>query len=192
MEFNPFNTDAERYRFDSIYSNEIAGWEIGRPQDAVKYLLESKQLEGKVLDIGSGKGIHTQYIASEGLEVLGIDFSPEAIDQAKDEAYRNNSSAQFLVWDALKLSELNIRFDSVLDSAMMHCLSREQRPVYIQQLEKILRPEGAVFIICSQSTVPLWELEELFKDWSIEYILATRYTYTESTIPAYLLKARKN
>lgn len=191
MAFNPFCGDAERYRFESIYANEAAGWNIGRPQDAVRYLVESDQVKGKVLDVGCGTGLQTRYLASRGLDVLGVDFSGEAVHRAKDEARRTGSSAEFLVWNALELSGLNRKFDTVLDSAMMHCLNRDQRPGYVRQLSTVLRPGGILFLLCSQESVPLWELEELFSEWGIEYVLSTSYMYTGSSIPAYLVAVRR-
>lgn len=179
------------HRFNSIYSNEAAGWNIGRPQDPVRYPVESGQIQGDVLDVGCGTGLHTRYMASKGLEVLGIDFSAEAIYRAKQNAYQENSSAEFLVWNALNLSGLNRSFDTVLDSAMMHSLSRTERPEYVEELGKVLRPGGRAFIICSQQSVPVWEIRALFREWSVVYVLETRYTYTSNSIPAFLICVEK-
>jgi hypothetical protein len=33
MAFNAFCGDAERYRFESIYANEVAGWNIGKASE---------------------------------------------------------------------------------------------------------------------------------------------------------------
>lgn len=79
MKFNPFLEDIEKTRFNNIYRREAAGWNIGRPQNAVRYLVESGQLKGEVLDVGCGTGLHTRYINSKNLKVLGVDFSAEAI-----------------------------------------------------------------------------------------------------------------
>lgn len=189
--FNPFREDAEKHRFNSIYANNIAGWNIGRPQDPVRYLVESGQIQGEVLDVGCGTGLHTRYMASKGLEVLGVDFSAEAIHRAKQQASEEGSSAEFLVWNAMELSGLNRSFDTVLDSAMMHCLERSERPRYVEELRNVLRPGGRVFVICSQETVPLWEVKELFSEWSLEYVLGTRYVYSSSSIPAFLVCAER-
>lgn len=191
MFYDPFVNEAEKYRFESIYRKDTAEWDIGRPQDPVRYLIESGQLNGEVIDVGCGTGLHSMYMASKGLDVLGVDFSPEAVSTANDRARVEDSSAEFLVWDALKLSDLSRSFDCVLDSAMMHCLNQRQRADYVEELEEIVRPGGKVFVICSQSIVSLWELEELFSEWNMVYVLGTQYTYTQSSIPAYLVCAEK-
>ena len=50
----------------------------------VKFLKSKEKIEGKVLDIGCGKGRNSVYLAKQGFEVRGMDYIQEALDTAKE------------------------------------------------------------------------------------------------------------
>lgn len=58
----------------------------------------------KLLDVGCGAGREAFGFAELGLDVLGLDLSPEAIEIARAEAERRSCSARFEVGDATDLS----------------------------------------------------------------------------------------
>ena len=65
--------------FDRIY--ECAPpWETGKPQADIVRLAERGGFKGKVLDVGCGSGENSIFLAEKGLEVLGIDRVPAAIE----------------------------------------------------------------------------------------------------------------
>src|SRR5262245_57447540 len=68
-----------------------------------------------VLDLGCGTGHLTAQIAAAGAVPLGIDSSPEMIDQARH-AY---PAIEFWVGDARAL-EFDARFDAVFSNAALH------------------------------------------------------------------------
>ena len=56
---------------------------IGEPQPAIVALERAGLISGKVLDVGCGTGEHTILLTRLGYDVLGIDFAPNAIEQAR-------------------------------------------------------------------------------------------------------------
>ena len=57
---------------------------FSEPETWFPHALKALELaKGRVLDVGVGAGRHALYLQSKGLEVVGIDNSPLAIEVAK-------------------------------------------------------------------------------------------------------------
>jgi len=98
--------------WDAAYTGSVpATWDIGRPQPAFLRLAESGQLTGRVLDAGCGTGEHALLAARFGAEVMGVDGSVRAIEQARDKAAARRLRVRFEVADALSLADLGQTFD---------------------------------------------------------------------------------
>jgi trans-aconitate methyltransferase len=82
--------------------------------ESVLELLDVKPSE-RILDLGCGTGYLTQQISDLGAEVVGIDYSPEMIQQAK----QNYPDVAFSVADASKFS-FTEPFDAVFSNAVLH------------------------------------------------------------------------
>lgn len=80
-----------------------APWVVGDSQLAIVALEHDGWIRGKVLDAGCGTGEHTIHLTRLGYDVRGIDFSANAIDQARANAAQRHVAAQFEVADALRL-----------------------------------------------------------------------------------------
>jgi len=125
----------------------------------------------------------------------------------------NNVEIQFDVVDILKsLSRTNLRpysYDIILDSAIFHNFSNRDRPRYIQNLKRLIKP-GGLYIQLSRSEkdnqpssrpprVRKYDLYKFFSPrngWIIESIQDTIYeTRPDSpigTFRAYLSFIRRN
>jgi tellurite methyltransferase len=73
----------QRYnvKTDYLYSKEPSSF-LGGPHQTSK--------KGETLDLAMGEGRNAVYLAKQGFNVTGIDFSPTACDRAKALAYENN------------------------------------------------------------------------------------------------------
>lgn len=80
-------------RFEAAYLEGSPPWDIGRAQPALVTLAEAGRITGRVIDLGCGTGGNALYLATSGLDVVGVDGSPEAIRQARDKAKRREISA---------------------------------------------------------------------------------------------------
>ena len=61
-------------------------WDLDRPQAEFIRLANDGKIRGRVLDVGCGTGENAIFFAGLGLEVLGIDGAPLAIEKAKRKA----------------------------------------------------------------------------------------------------------
>ena len=84
------------------YFLEHADWPPSE-QKAIKYA------QGKILDIGCGAGRHSLYLQSQGLEVVGIDNSPLAVEVCNARGLQNT-----LVCPLTQVSSRLGVFDTIL------------------------------------------------------------------------------
>jgi SAM-dependent methyltransferase len=165
--------------FDMAYRG-TPPWEIGRPQPAMAELADTGAFRGQVLDVGCGTGEHALLAAGLGLPATGIDSSPTAIEIARRKAAERNLPVRFEVHDALDLMALGERFDTVIDSALFHVFSDDERVRYAGSLRQVIQPGGRYFMLCFSDRQPPGsgprrvsreEIEATFADgWRIDAI----------------------
>jgi 2-polyprenyl-3-methyl-5-hydroxy-6-metoxy-1,4-benzoquinol methylase len=139
--------------FEEAYLS-LPPWDIGRPQGEIIRLAEEGEIRGAVLDAGCGTGENALFLANQGYEVTGIDAVEAAIRKAKEKSRERRVPAVFLEWDALEISGLGKRFDTVIDCGLFHVFSDEERPLYVQELSSILVPGGTFRMLCFSELEP--------------------------------------
>ena len=162
------------------YADDVAPWDIGRPQPAWVDLVQTETIPGPVLDSGCGTGEHTLLLAERGLEVLGVDLSPIAIERARQKAERRGVAAEFAVGDVLRLRDLGRTFATVIDSAVFHVFDDPDRARYVASLANVVQPGGIVHLLAFSDQVPgsagprrvsQAEIREAFADgWEVQRI----------------------
>jgi cyclopropane fatty-acyl-phospholipid synthase-like methyltransferase len=141
--------------FDASYASETPpAWDIGRPQPAFDRLAKAGDLLGRVLDAGCGTGEHALLAASLGHEALGVDLSTKAIELAETKAAARGVDARFLVADALRLVDLDERFETVLDCGLFHVLHDDERGCYLDSLSAVVPPGGRYHMLCFSDRQP--------------------------------------
>ncbi|MDX8035942.1 class I SAM-dependent methyltransferase [Lentzea sp. BCCO 10_0856] len=121
-------------------------WDIGAPQPVVVDWERAGRFRGHVLDAGCGTGDNAIFLASRGLRVTAVDIAPTAIETARARGIDsvsppsgeiegptpifsgrsdNSGSVEWVVGDSAAFAG---RFDTVLASALIHCVPAEQRP----------------------------------------------------------------
>ncbi len=133
-------------RFEEFYRSSTPPWVIGEPQPAIVELERAGLIGGKVLDIGCGTGEHTILFTRLGYDVLGVDFAPQAVEQARRNAEARGVGARFEVADAMNLPD-EPRYDTIVDSALFHIFDDTARPRYVASLHNACQPGGIVHVL---------------------------------------------
>jgi SAM-dependent methyltransferase len=140
--------------WDDSYHDGPPPWDHGGPRSAVVRLCDEGAFAGPVLDAGCGSGDSALEIAARGLEVVGVDFAPTAIGQARDKAAARGIAATFLVADALRLGRLGRTFRSVLDCGLFHTFDDDERSTYVQSLAAVTAPGSVLHLLCMSDEAP--------------------------------------
>jgi len=175
---------------DAYAMGRPPAWDIGRPQPAFLRLADRGLLAGRLLDSGCGTGEHTLLAAARGAEATGIDVSARAIELARAKAAERGSAARFETGDVLRLGDLGLTFDTVLDSGVFHVFSDEDRVRYVASLAAALRPGGHCYLMCFSDRQPgdagprrvsQGELRAAFGDgWAVTSIEAEAFEVNRS------------
>jgi SAM-dependent methyltransferase len=182
----PGNSGFRDHDWDSSYQDDRAPpWDLGRPQPVFVELADTGVITSPVLDSGCGTGEHALLLAERGHEVLGVDISPRAIDQAKEKAAKRGIEATFIVGDVLALPDLGRRFASVIDCGVFHVFDDEERGRYVTSLAAAVEAAGVLHLLCMSELTPgdvgprrvtQAELAAAFQDgWKVDEIRPARF-----------------
>ncbi|WP_228713828.1 class I SAM-dependent methyltransferase [Prauserella endophytica] len=171
-----------RTDFDSAYVDKWAPWIIGEPQPAIVALERDGWITGRVLDPGCGTGEHTIHLTRLGYDVLGVDFSWPAVEQARANAEAKGVAARFAVADVLDLGT-EPRYDTVVDSALFHVFGDDDRAAYVRSLHAACAPGARVHVLALSDAepglgprIPDSLIRDAFTDgWVLEDLRPDRY-----------------
>ena len=191
--------DHEVMDFDALYQGrsvrmgddgptlDVIPWRLDGPQPLVIELAEAGEFAGPVLEIGCGLGDNALYLAERGYRITAVDAAPTVIEQNRAKAAARGLDVNFAVADATVLDGVGAGFASALDSALMHCLSDDQRRAYLAALHGVCRPGARLHVLCFPENVgALFPLpghtdeaslrRDLGRHWRVERMAIRRYT----------------
>jgi len=129
-------TPAERAAWDRILDLVLAG------SDALL-----------ALDVGSGTGFLSFELAARGHRVVGVDFAPAMIAEARRKAAATGASVRFEEADAERLPFAAGSFDLVMTRHVLWTLPHPEAA--IDEWIRVLRPGGRLAVVDSQFSVVL-------------------------------------
>lgn len=100
--------------------------------------------KGIFLDLGTGPGTQAIELAKKGFKVTGSDVSSFAIEKAKV----STSNVNFVIDNILNSKFESESFDYILDRGCFHVLSSDERITYLNQIKRILKKNGIIFLKC--------------------------------------------
>ena len=103
---------------------------------------------GRILDLGTGPATHAMNLAKRGFDVVATDISSSAIKKAKASAKAAGLSITFLVDNVLQSKLGPNLVDAIMDRGVFHVMPKDKRPLYVETVHRVLRPNGWLFLKC--------------------------------------------
>jgi len=114
---------------------------------------------GSLLEIGCGAGDFLCQAAARGLQVTGIERSPEACAIARSRV--EGSHGRIIQGDIMQLADTQERFDYVVFCDVLDHVRDPRR--FLQTVFRLLRPEGT--ILCVAPSLDSWTARFLKTHW---------------------------
>lgn len=134
--------------WNEIYQTEKPGWDLGQPAEAFKDMLPRLKLpKSRILVLGCGYGHDAALFADVGHVVTAIDFSAEAISEARKK-YGHISNLTFEQRDVFDLPhEWNFTFDLIIEHTLFCAIEPSKREKLITVWKRLLHEEGQLLAI---------------------------------------------
>lgn len=100
----------------------------------------------RVLEIGCGRGLSADWLAAQGFDVVAIDISEHAIDDARAKYGSQRKNLRFQVVDITVPTELGT-FDVMIDSGCFHCIPVQLHGYYGANVIKWSHPGTRLLIM---------------------------------------------
>ena len=108
-----------------------------------------------ILDLGCGQGQETEFIASKGFSVIGIDFANAMLDIAEKKRKDLNTDVdiRYIYGDITLLSDVSLElssFSGAVYTLSLICLTPEQAKSSLNQTYDLLEPNGHLFAVVQE------------------------------------------
>ena len=134
---------------DSYASGDLP-WDTDTPDPMLVQTIESQTIAlGRTLEVGCGTGTNAIYLAQHGLDVVGIDISPLAVEKARAKAH---GRCRFEAIDFLHEAAPGGPFQFVFDRGCFHTFDEDhERARFAQNVASAL-VDGGVWLSLIGST----------------------------------------
>jgi SAM-dependent methyltransferase len=132
-------------------------FDIG-PRAELVSLVESSRIKAcRAIDLGSGTASNVIYLAQHGFDVIGVDFSPAAIEMGRERARQAGVDAAFIEDDLTNLRRVTGTFDLLVDYGTLDDLPPAHRDLYMQNVLPLTH-QGSLFLLyCFEWETRWWE-----------------------------------
>lgn len=157
-------TDQENF-WSERYNESHTPWDLKSHHSSIDWVVPRLKLSrSRILVPGSGRGHDVKKLTDLGHQVTGLDFSPEATNEAR-ELYPNS---HFVCGDLFKHT-FDSEFDVIFEHTLFCALNPSKRRQIVKSWLRLLGDEGCLmgaFNVSVKQTGPPfgmteWELEEL-------------------------------
>jgi len=129
--------------FNKVYNSVISPWmwsDIRIPKELEELVIRYQPRNS--LELGCGLGIFSRFMAEQGIQATGVDFSSIAIQKAKRQIIEFENKPTFIVGDVTNLECITEKFDVTYDIGCFHCLNEDGEQKYVSEVYRLLKPGG--------------------------------------------------
>ncbi len=101
---------------------------------------------GRILDLGTGPATQAIALAKRGYDVIATDISESAIRKARGAAKEAGVRIDFRVDNILGSRLEDGLVGTIVDRGVFHVLSPEDRPLYVEAVRRVLKPDGLLVL----------------------------------------------
>lgn len=116
-------------------------WHHSEPNRFLDSIIAGRSGPGTALDMGCGSGVDSVHLARAGWQVTALDFMQEALDMTRAAAEEAGVAVELVQADVIEW-KTDRQFDLLLDSGLLHNLSRDNIPAYRQRILEWLAADG--------------------------------------------------
>lgn len=130
----------------------------------IDFLVQQSGLQPgmRALDLGCGNGLFAEYLSDcTGAQVSGLDYTPEAIDQALARTISKRSRLQFSVGNLDHMGEIAGKFDLLTSIDTLYMPNH--LPQTLRTMEHLLAPRGKMLIYYGEMVSDLAEARDLLR-----------------------------
>ncbi len=141
------------------------------PWPEVERFVESSDPAVTALDLGCGNGRHAELLAGRAERILALDISTASLRTARERAADRGYTLDLVAADAAGLPLVDDRVDLAVYVATLHHLpTRELRLASLDELARVLAPDGRALVSAWSVTHDRFEANEAFDaeiDWTL-------------------------
>jgi ubiquinone/menaquinone biosynthesis C-methylase UbiE len=141
--------------FDKVYKSAFKHWiwtDTRIPKELIELVKQKKPKTS--LEFGCGIGRFSTYLAEQGIEATGVDFSATAVEKANKRVSQKQQKPTLIVGDVTNLAMLNQPFDFAIDVGCFHCLNETAQKKYVNEAFRLLNP-GSTLLIWALDNSPI-------------------------------------
>ncbi len=131
--------------WSKLYAEGQDGWELGRAAPPLAHWVaeHSAEVTGKrALVVGSGRGHEARLLARAGAHVVGVDYVPVAVHEARALAAAENLTVDFRERDFFALRLDLERYELIVEHTLFCAIEPHRRGEYAQVIADVLVPGG--------------------------------------------------
>jgi ubiquinone/menaquinone biosynthesis C-methylase UbiE len=157
----PYATDyaAHDHAYKRIRSQGQKSWSTDTADNRARQtwiravLANHSTVQPRILFLGCGAGEFVIDASRAGGEAYGVDIAPTAIEMARAAASETGIACGFVVADVLALPFADQIMDIVVDDHCLHTIIGADRPSFLVEAKRVLKPEG-IMLVRSMCSLP--------------------------------------
>jgi SAM-dependent methyltransferase len=142
--------------YEITYRYLRAAWDTGARGELVSLVDSGRLQPGRPVDLGCGTGANALYLAQQGFDVTGVDFTQAAIDKARAWAQQAGAPVDFIVDDLTNLRHVSGTFDFLLDYGVLDDLRLPQREQYVRNMLSLTHVGSLYLLWGFEYPMPWW------------------------------------
>jgi SAM-dependent methyltransferase len=136
------------------FETQQTGWDRGGPSPQLLAWLDSGALQPcRIAVPGCGRGWEVAELARRGFDVVGLDYTPAAVEAARAHCAHQGVAAEIVQADVLHYTPER-SFDAIYEQTCLCALHPEHWQAYAAQLHEWLRPGGGLYAAFMQAPRP--------------------------------------